>query len=61
MLIGSVGLGLLVYGKKAANLPCLAAGIAMSVFPCFVHSVLVMWALAGACVAGLVLAKRCGT
>lgn len=51
-LIGMVGMGLFIYGKKSEEPKCLGAGIAMCVFPMFIHSLLVMWALTGLCLAG---------
>ncbi len=48
LLIGSVGLGMLVYGKKSDQPLCLLSGLAMCVFPYFVHSLIVMWLVAGA-------------
>ena len=35
MVIGSIGLGLFVYGKRQARLPQLAVGLALMVFPYF--------------------------
>lgn len=58
LLIGMVGLGLLVYGKKSEDFKCLAAGLVLSVFPYFVHSLLVMWVMAAGCGAGLYLWRR---
>lgn len=53
LVIGSVGLGLLIYGKKSGDMKCLGAGIALSVGPIFAPTVAIMWLIAGACLAGL--------
>lgn len=60
LLIGTVGLAMLIYGKKAARPWWLVAGIAMCVLPYFVESVVVMWLAAVGCVAGAVVGERVG-
>lgn len=52
LIIGGVGTVLLMYGKRAERLPPFVGGLAMCVFPMFVHSLLVMWLGAAACCAG---------
>lgn len=52
MLIGTFGLGFFVYGKKSQNLLVLGLGLALMIYPYFVHSVLWMWIIAVAVVAG---------
>lgn len=51
LLIGAVGLGLLIYGKRRPEPKCLLIGIAMCVYPYFVSSLVVMWLIAAACIA----------
>lgn len=58
VLISLIGTAIFIYGKKQCVLKCLATGVALMVFPCLVHSVLVMWGLAGACVGGLYWSSR---
>lgn len=58
LLISAVGMGLFIYGKKSRELKSLGIGIAMCVFPLFVHSLLLMWALAGVCVASAYFLPR---
>lgn len=58
LVIGTVGLGLLIYGKQREDFRCFAGGLVLSVFPYFVHSLLVMWLLAAGCGAGLYLWRR---
>ena len=53
--ISMIGLGLFIHGKKMQKLPSLVMGLAMMIFPLFVHSMLWMWVIAGACVAGVFL------
>ena len=42
MLFGSVGLGYLIYGKKAGQLIPLGAGLALMIFPYFISSVMLL-------------------
>jgi hypothetical protein len=51
LLIGAVGLGMFIYGKKRPEPKCLLIGIAMCVYPYFVSSVVLMWVIAVACIA----------
>ena len=60
MVIGTVGFGLVMYGKKSQRWPQLVAGAAMIVYPYFVASVGWMVAIAAAIVAVLTLAVRAG-
>ncbi len=60
LLISVVGLGVFVYGKRAEDLRSLGLGLALMVFPLFVHSVLLMWLIAGACATGWCLLPRTG-
>jgi hypothetical protein len=53
LIIGAIGMGLFIYGKKQQHIPSLLAGVGMCVFPYFVSSLLVMWALAALCLGGL--------
>lgn len=57
LVIGMLGCGLVLYGKKQEDLKCLAGGAVLCVFPYFVHSVLVMWAVTAVC-AGLLYVWR---
>jgi hypothetical protein len=45
-LIGLVGFGLYLYGKKQQRLPQLFVGVALMIYPYFVPSVAVMVAIA---------------
>lgn len=51
MLVGGIGTGLFIYGKKQARIPQLLAGIVLMVFPMFVPSALLVY-LIGASVMG---------
>jgi len=53
LLIGSVGMGIFVYGKRVQDLRALGCGVTLMAFPYFVHSVILMWVIAVACVGGL--------
>jgi hypothetical protein len=58
MVIGTVGFGFFIYGKKAVDTRFLVSGIALSVIPFFAHTMLVMWGLSGLCGAALYLTNR---
>lgn len=57
-IIGLFGTALFIYGKKAEEPKCLGAGIAMCVFPMFISSLIVMWAIAGLCMLGVYALPR---
>lgn len=60
VLIGAVGTGMFMYGKKQERPLTLFTGLALCVFPMFVASVLAMWLIAAGCVGGLYFASRNG-
>jgi hypothetical protein len=49
LLIGAVGFVLFLYGRKQEDFPAVASGLALSIVPVLVHSVLLMWVLAAGC------------
>ena len=49
--ISMSGLALFIHGKKMGNVRNLGIGLAMMVFPILVHSLLLLWVVAGVCVA----------
>ena len=53
LAISTVGMGVFIYGKKMVNYRSLIAGLLLMIYPLFVTSVLWMWLIAGACLAGL--------
>ena len=60
LVISIVGLAIFIHGKKMEKYKSLAIGLVMMVFPLFVPSVLWLWLIAGACVAGLYLLPQPG-
>jgi hypothetical protein len=60
VLIGSVGMGLFMYGRKQRRVPHLAVGILLMVYPYFVPSVALMFVLGAALVGLLLLASHLG-
>jgi hypothetical protein len=52
VMISCLGMGFFLYGKRAARLWPLLAGLAMGIFPFFIVSVWLMWAIT----AGIVIA-----
>jgi hypothetical protein len=60
VLISSVGVGLLIYGKKQQRFPQLAVGLVLVGYTYFVSDVLLMFAIAAALIGLLVLAIKLG-
>ncbi len=60
LLISIAGLALFVQGKKSQDLRSLGVGLALMVYPIFVHSLLAMWLVAGVCAGALYLLPRSG-
>ncbi|MFO0861901.1 MAG: hypothetical protein U0570_15250 [Phycisphaerales bacterium] len=60
VLIGAIGAGMFMYGKRQERPLTLFTGLALCVFPMFVASVLAMWLIAAGCLGGLYLASRNG-
>jgi hypothetical protein len=60
MLVGTVGFGIFIFGKKQQRHPQLVVGLAMMVYPYFIPSALAMALIAVALIALLVLAVKRG-
>lgn len=60
LFISLVGFAMIIYGRKADRPIFLLSGLAMSVFPFIVHSLIAMWAVAGLCGGGAYAASRVG-
>jgi hypothetical protein len=60
LAVGSVGLGIFLYGKRQSRAPQLVAGIVLMLFPYFVPSAGWMLGIAGGIIAALWLAVRGG-
>jgi hypothetical protein len=58
IVIGAIGMGLFIYGKKTQEFKTLGIGIAMCVYPYFVHSLLLMWGIALVCMASVYVLPR---
>lgn len=58
LIIGLIGMGLFMYGKKQPSARCLLAGIGLCVFPYFVSSVVLMWGVTAATIAALVFTRE---
>lgn len=62
LLIGLIGMGMFIYGKKQGHIPALIGGIVLSAETFFVQSTLGMWLVAAACIAGIYfLSQKSGT
>jgi len=53
VIISCAGMGFFMYGKMAGRMWPLMGGIALGLYPYFVSSVLLMWGIAVAIMAGL--------
>lgn len=60
VLLGSVGLGFFMYGKKQRRAPHLAVGVLLMVYPYFVSNVALMLVIGAALVALLYLVSYLG-
>jgi hypothetical protein len=60
VLVGSIGMGLFIYGRRQRRAPHLAIGIVLMVFPYLVPSVALMFVIAAALVGLLWLASYLG-
>ncbi len=60
LVISVIGLGVFLYGKRMESFSSLGVGIVMMAYPMFVHSLLMMWLIAAACLAALYLLPRGG-
>lgn len=60
LLVGGLGTGLFVYGKKQSRVPQLLAGILLMVYPAFLSSALVILLVACAVIGALWLGIRSG-
>jgi hypothetical protein len=60
MLVGTVGLALLIYGKKQVRVPHMLIGLLMMVFPYFMPNALLTGVIAAVLTIALVGATRMG-
>ncbi|MCE9593099.1 MAG: hypothetical protein K8S98_02800 [Planctomycetes bacterium] len=60
MTVSTVGLGFLMYGKKADRPPQMAAGVLLMVYPYFVEGAAWQYGLAAVVLGGMWLAIRAG-
>jgi hypothetical protein len=61
VLVGSIGLGLAVYGKRQRRVPHGVAGVLLMVYPYFVPSLALMLVIAAALLGLLYLARHLGS
>lgn len=60
LLVGGVGTGLFIYGKKQGRIPQLIAGVALMIFPMFVSSATLVYLIGAAVVGALWFGIRAG-
>ena len=60
LVIGALGAGLFIYGKKQQRLPQLIGGLALSLYPYFIPNLWLMAGIGVAIVAGVWAAVRSG-
>jgi hypothetical protein len=53
LVLGAIGAGLFLYGRKAGRLPQLAAGLVLMIYPYFVGTTSMLLLVAGVIGAGL--------
>jgi hypothetical protein len=53
LLVGTVGVGLFIYGKKQLRIPQLITGIALMVYPYFVGGALAIYGIAALLIGGM--------
>ncbi len=58
MIIGTVGMGVFIYGKKAESIRAIVGGILLCAIPMVVSVVWVEWAATAACIGGMVMAGK---
>ena len=60
LVLGAIGMGMFIYGKKQQRLDCLAVGAVLGVLPMVAHSMLVIWGVAAVCLGGMYAKSRVG-
>ncbi len=60
ILIGAVGMGFFMHGKRNADLRTLFAGITLSALPLLAHTMLALWGFTGLCASALYVSNRRG-
>jgi hypothetical protein len=60
LAVGSVGLGLFMYGRRRQAMSHLSVGVTMMVYPYFVTGTVLMLGIGGALLAGLWIKGRAG-
>lgn len=60
LVIGAVGAGFFLYGKKQGRLPQLVGGIILSLYPYWISNLWVMGGIAVGVVAAIFIAVRAG-
>jgi len=60
LVVSTIGLGLFLYGKRAARAPQLVVGLALMLYPAVVASLTGLFVIGGALVLGLWIALRMG-
>lgn len=58
LILGAVGTGMFVYGKKSEQYLIMFVGAIIAAIPYFVASILFSWLAAAGCVGGLYLHNR---
>lgn len=60
LLVGGVGTGLFIYGKKQGRLPQLLAGVALMIYPMFISSATLVFVIAAVVIGALWIGIRAG-
>lgn len=52
LILGSIGFGIFLWGKKQQELVPILVGLALSILPMCIHSVALLWILSGGVLGG---------
>jgi hypothetical protein len=60
LVIGAVGMGVFLYGKRQERYPQLIGGVALMVYPYFVGGQTLTWVIGGVIIAAITAAVQAG-
>jgi hypothetical protein len=53
LILGAIGMGLCMYGKKQSDFRCFFTGAALCAIPYFIGSMLILWLVSAGLIGGL--------
>ncbi|RMH12894.1 MAG: amino acid transport protein [Planctomycetota bacterium] len=60
LVLGSLGLGIFIWGKREQELSAVVVGLALGILPMCIHSLGLLWLVSGGLLGGWKLAHRHG-